>query len=280
MNTEFLSDYLEDKFGQIAGLELFRGEHPQSQVFKVSVDGQGSFFLKLHWSGRGYKQELHFYQQYAPSLGQTPKLADMIESERALLLTAVEGVPCSRLLLADRGMFHLKAGEFLKQLHSLAVEDGDIDIDLVDALSQRLERFAREAAEAGAKEAIQDVAIPLVEHLSQSGPLKRVPCHSDYAEHNWLGSGECDFRVVDFEHFGADYFLLDLCQMKARAWASEPGLQKAFFTGYERELSEWEDRFLHLWSLLWSYSTVFWSRRQGDKRSERVGLQAIKFLTA
>ena len=278
MNTEFLSEYLETKFGQVAGLELFRGEDAQSQVFKISVDGQGSYFLKLHRSALGYEQELSFYQTFAPNLEQTPKLCDAIESERALLLTAVEGVPCSRLLLAGRGTFHLKAGQFLKLLHSMPIDEASID--LVDALSKRLEEFAREAAEAGAKEAIQDVAIPLVEHLAQSGPLKGVPCHGDYAEHNWLGSGEDDFSVVDFENFRADYFLLDLCQMKARAWASEPGLEKAFFIGYEHELSEWEVRFLHLWSLLWSYSTVFRSRRLGDKRYERVGLQAIKFLKA
>ncbi|HIB66738.1 MAG TPA: aminoglycoside phosphotransferase family protein [Phycisphaerales bacterium] len=276
MNTEFLSRYLEQKFGCVTGLELFRGEHAHSQVFRVSVDGPEPYFLKVHRSGRGYQQELAFYQQFAPALTQTPQLVDSLAAERVLLLTAVEGVPCSRLLLADRGAFHLKAGQFLRELHSLPVKDDDLN--LVDALLKRLERFAAEAAEAGVKEAVQDVAIPLLEHLSQSEPLKRVPCHRDYAEHNWLGSNESNFRVIDFEHFRADYFLLDLCQMKARSWASEPGLERAFFTGYGRELSEWEARFLHLWSLLWSYSTVFWSRRHGDRRYERLGLQALRFL--
>ena len=276
-NLEAVVDFVQGVLGTVTGLQPFPGEHSHSQVIRVQSERSGNAFLKFHRTDKSFRQELGFYRKFAPKLPQVPRLLGTMEKERALLLSALEGAPCRTMLLADRGHFHHMAGKFLRTLHQLPAEDDDIEVHL--ALHKRLEAFEQRARPVFGEDTLSSFVAPLKQLLSAPPTLTRVPCHRDFLEHNWLTSGSEDFKVVDFEHFKLDYFLLDLCQMKARAWASEPGLAKAFFQGYGKRLNDWEAQLLQYWSLLWAYSTVLWSRDHGDKKYQKIGQKAIHFLS-
>lgn len=275
-SNESLADLLGTHLPQVVGLESFPGERAESVVFRVDC-GEGQFaFLKVHQSNESYRRELDFYNNFAASLEQVPRLIGFSEEQRAVLLKAVPGIPCRSLLLAGRGTFHLQAGEFLSKLHNLPASDQNST--LVSQLTNRLDRFKRPAIEEFGQDVVDQVVGPLQELMANPPELTAVPCHGDFMEQNWLCSGKQELMVVDFEEFRIDCFLSDLCQMKARAWASEPGLENAFFQGYGRDLSEWESQFLHHWSLVWSYRLVLESKVQDDKRGEKIGRRAIHFL--
>jgi len=213
---------------------------------------EGGDYLKVHETGRAFAQELRFYKE-AHSAG-TPTLLQVFEEKKALLLSGVTGEPTSELAPEERLIAHRQAGQFLRQLHEIPLNDTDIPLN--DALLSRLE--------SGRKRLGPGVPLEELQELIRQRNLTRNWCHGDFMEHNWLWNGT--IYVFDFEHAKPDYWLLDLCQLNSRVWFIDDTLKQAFWDGYGRRPDEWEERFLQLWTHLWALQTRHWALRHNDHR--------------
>lgn len=259
--------------GEVGRAEQMAGLHSQAQCVRLTISGKTAF-LKVHKTVRSFRQELGFFQQFAASLGEcVPSLLGQEENLRALLLSQVPGTH----LPTQNFSFEVyrSAGQFLRRLHTLPLVD--TDIPLRSALEKRLMAFAERTKGSLSLEAVERVLTPLQELLGEVPCLRRVVCHRDFAEHNWLWDGS-RIQVIDFEHSKNDFWLLDLCRLHSLTLCCEPRAEKLFWAGYGQALGSLERHFLHHWSILWAHETRIWGSKHNDHDCRSWGETALKNL--
>lgn len=269
------SPLVHELLGEVEAVEQTPGLHPTSQCLRVVVNPRETVFLKFHKTARSFRQEHAFYRELGHRLTGVPSLLAAWSEHRALLLDSLPGCMVSSWKDIPRGTY-LAAGGFLRRLHDLPIADTDMPI--LQAVEKRLEAF--EARNRGLLSSLElkSVTTPIRELIDAAPPLKRVYCHRDFAEHNWLHDGE-KISVVDFEHSKADFWLFDLCRLHALTLSANEAASQEFWSGYGRSLDRWHREFLERWSILWAYETKFWGSRHGDPACVAWGETALANLT-
>jgi hypothetical protein len=272
--------FAEHRLGVLRETRFCGWDHAESLVWEIFAENGQRAFLKQHRQPRKFVQERHAYNTWVPQLPPlTPTLLDVSESY-ALLLSAVPGVIAERASLTPQQEreLHRQAGMFLKKFHDLPFEDTD-PVPLTVALRMRTESWS-----ARAKGVVEDDVLTWVREQTAEITLPegavRVPCHRDYTPRNWLVDiqGTPQLYVIDFEHAGPQFWLLDLRRLWAEIWPARSDLKVAFLEGYGRPITDEDEQLMRRLAAHSALSTIVWAREHHDRAFEAHGWQALERL--
>ncbi len=265
--------------------------HGSSEVWEVGCE-RGVFFVKVYERKRKYEQEVKACGVWVRGMdaweGRTPRLAatheDDARGEWAGMYTAVRGERAEGCGLSaeEWRQMHRQAGEFLKGLHGLRVEDEDA-VGLTEAIGARWEEW-RTRAEAGGALSAEEMRwmSERAQDVKAFAGETRVACHRDFHPRNWMvegrAGGEKRLGVIDFEHARLDAAMMDVVRLWAEEWPVRAGCEAAFWEGYGRMKSARDEAQLRVLGALHALATVTWAAQHRDDAFERKGREMMKRL--
>jgi len=216
---------------------------PEHVIRLRDARGRG-FVAKRHRTPERFRRERHAYTTWTAALGDhAPQLLAADPGIQALLLTDLPGVPATALTVdsSTELSIHEDAGKRLRRLHD--VQPARTSPSVGPELAERLHRWIDCAA--GLLSSRERRILRRHAHaLAISIPLETAVCHLDFQPRNWIVRAGA-VHLIDFEHARIDARVRDLVRLRYRHWARRPSLQRAFLSGYGRELTNAESRALH-----------------------------------
>ena len=251
--------------------------HDNSLVLEL-VDGQGErWFLKHPRDPERFGREVRAYQTALETFGdRVPTLVGSSASYRCLLLGALPGELATGDLAQDPGV-HRQAGALLARLHRSDWPKPSKEIGERLA-SQRLKVLERAKELLGPKD-FRFVRLSTAV-LKAPGTHLTVPCHRDYWPRNWIIGPDGLLRVIDFGHAEADLAVQDFKLLARNDWVGHPELREAFFEGYGRALSPYEEAQLSALVTLSAVNKVLKTSEQGNKQMIRRAQRSFDRLRA
>lgn len=258
----------------------------------------GVFFVKEYERRRKFEQETKACGEWVRGMtgweGGMPRLVarheDEARGEWAGMYTAVRGEMAEGCGLSaeEWRRMHRQAGEFLRALHGLRMEDGDA-VGLEEAIGARWEEWRKRA---GACAALSGEELKWIEGAAREMKAfageKRVACHRDFHPRNWMvereGAGQLRLGVIDFEHARLDAAMMDVVRLAMEEWPTREGCEAAFWEGYGmkkgygRKKSERDGGQLRALGALHGMATVTWAVEHRDEAFERKGREMMKRL--
>ncbi len=276
-HTELL-DFATSSLGTIDKASFKGWDHAESQVWKITAQ-QANYYLKAHKQKNKYKQESYAYENWAKQIPeQCSQLIAKQENLNSILLSSIEAEALEQQSLSARQeqASYEQAGQFLRKWHNLNYRDNDID--LTDAMQQRLKKWTQRAKNLVEDKEIAWVKEQTLELIFHLKDYTRVPCHRDYSGRNWLLDKDHKLWVIDFEHSRADFFLVDFERQYSSIWLTRPDLKEAFLAGYGKKINELEWQLLKRLSSFSALSTIVWAREHKDKAFEAFGWKQLERL--
>ncbi len=275
-----LLEFVSRQVGKIITVSFKGWDHAESQVWKITTQ-QTNYYLKAHKQKNKFKQESYAYENWAKQISeQCSQLIAKQENLNSILLTSIEAEPLEQQSLSAKQeqAAYEQAGRMLRTWHDLNYADNDID--LAEAMRQRLKQWTQRAKDIVGKQEIswvKDQTLELINHLKD---YQRVPCHRDYSARNWLLDKDGKLWLIDFEHARADFFLVDFERQYNSIWLTRPDIKEAFLAGYGKKINELEWELLKRLSSFTALSTIVWAREHNDKAFEAFGWKQLERLKA
>lgn len=238
-------------------------------------------FFKWHPQERGWAQEEAALRQWLPRISETlagrPELIATDPDHRLLLLSALPGeiVASLSLPLETRLAVHRQAGAFIAALHSLDIADDD-PIPLSCALPERLSSWLARSRGSVPPD-LEQTAIEVVGDGSLFADDRRVPCHNDFQERNWLREGDT-FSVIDFEHAHLNHPAFDWVRLHFGCWQDLPLLRDAFVDGHGDEPTWLRDGRLDGIGAIFAVGSIVWGSERGEQPLVNQGLAILEDL--
>lgn len=221
-----------------------------------------------------FRRERFAYRHWVPRFpDQAPRLRATNAELHTLIVEHLPGEARWTFEHED----HRDAGRLLRRLHDAAppILSGPTVAQLT---AERLELAFRRSTEqilSTQERAFALAAIPEL-HKRAAG-LPRVPCHGDYAGHNWL-RGPNGLNLIDFSAARRSTAMSDWTRLFAGAWWGRPRLAAAFFDGYGRDLLEEEAACIRLHMRALTVTHIVAGRRNGQVLIEERGRQRLRAL--
>ena len=258
----------------------------RSIVWRVAVKSGEHYYLKRHEAQRLYAREIHALQEWLPLLPEptwwsTAALIAKSDELGAAILTEVKGgIVDSTPVTPDERLEMFKlAGRFANLLHSLPYEDESGE-DYAEYFVGRFETYMDMA-----KPYLNADTIRWARNVVGAGEafagVKRVVVHCDYSPRNWLIDRRQEgirFGLIDWERTRPEHWLQDAQRMAQDHWARQPELRQAFFEGYGRQPTVWEERQLNLLVLTNAIPSIPWAIDHHDDRFVALSRAAIERL--
>lgn len=230
--------------------------HGEAQVWRLAAEADGStfYYLKCHRQTGKWHSETHAYENWTAVLGDhAPRLrAARDEEPRALLLTALPGLPMEQVTLTDweeRAAWEA-AGRSLARLHAdlpsgpwfgACFRDGGPQEatpgrDAVAFVRGKINLCIKRGAAAGH---LNDDEAAFArraasERTAAFAGENPVAAHRDYSPRNWIMTPDDGIwrGAIDFEHSRWDVRASDFSRWWDRDFLERPDLAEAFFAGY------------------------------------------------
>ena len=282
--TPALRKWAESILGPVQDSEDASWDHGNSNVTRLGLASGDGAYLKCYRSPGKFRQEHSAYRDWCPQLPSCAPLLGATETPaRALVIGAMPGRPLlgqsgdgpGTLPVTDQRWAYRQAGRFLRDLHRLSAVDSD-PLPIPEAWRLRAQTWARRAGSTlsgGELEAVLEIAdSPWPEGV----PLpRRVPCHRDFTERNWLVEGD-QFTVIDFEHARMDWALVDVERALSAIPAGGAGLAEAFLEGYGCDEGVAPFQLLRRVTVVAALSQVVWAVEHSDEAFERAGRERLR----
>ena len=238
--------------------------------------GEGiTHYVKRNRTSAKARRELVAYFACGRELGSwIPELvAESGGDHPMLLMTAVSGTIAEKreLYPDEEEDVHFQAGQFLRELHGVPLNDGNIPLD--EAIQARIDSWFRRA------EGIVDDLI-LDQLRSECAPeafrgAARSWAHRDFSPRNWVLSRSARLRVIDFGHCRPDTWLADILKLWDGPWVNRPRLEDAFWRGYGRRMDDVEQDAFRTLCAWHGVATTVWSHEHNDDKYEAHGRAVI-----
>lgn len=232
-------------------------------VIRLRDANERRFVAKRHRTPERFQRERHAYTTWTAALGDhAPQLLAADPGIQALLLTDLPGVPATALTIDSNTelRIHEDAGKLLRRLHEARPARPSPRIG--PELAERLHRWTDRAAgllNAGERRVLRRHA----HALAISIPMEATVCHLDFQPRNWIVQAGA-VHLIDFEHARIDARVRDLARLRYRHWARRQSLQRAFLSGYGRELTNAESRALHHFGAIEAVTSLVRAHRVND----------------
>lgn len=215
---------------------------------------------KTYATKDAYLRELgamQFLQRH--HMSGVPRLMAVNETAQRLTLERILGRSFESESGADvdeRRIWKL-AGEWLRSLHQLPIEDDD-QLSFSKAMHARLGASLEAATphlDATVLAQIETLQNALKKEQISGGV--RVFAHRDYRPRNWFVQRDGKFYALDFEHARADFTEWDLVRM-IPYWKEKPAMRRAFLSGYRDARQDLSDERLRAAHLVSAIQTIAW----------------------
>lgn len=234
-------------------------------------------------TGRAFRQERDAHRAWLGALADVvPPLLASDERARVLVFAWSAGRPVEQLDL-PRGLeraAHARAGDVLRRLQERTAPPAD-RLPLALALARRGSSWLARASGILSRDETRAAAHALDDVSCFEGE-RRVPCHRDFHQANWLatlaGGRLAALHVVDFEHARPDAAAVDLVRAWDGRWRERPDLRSAFFEGFGETPDGRRRRQVRLLTWLHALATVAWSAAHGDARHLEAGRDLVRRL--
>lgn len=252
-------------------------------MWRGSIPGGAPAYLKWHPQERGWAQEVTAIKEWLPkipgALANWPKLIGADRDQRLLLLSALHGelVESDSTPEETRNSLHRRAGAFSKALHSLDIQDED-PIRLSSALPERLSSWLARS-HGSVPPDLEQIAVEMVGDGSLFTDDRRVPCHNDFQERNWLADGD-SFSVIDFEHAHLNHPAFDWVRLHFGCWQDYPRLRESFIAGYGAEPAWLGDGRLDAIGAIFATGSIVWGSEREEPALVNQGLSILRGFIA
>lgn len=225
--------------------------HGDARVLELADAAGDRWVAKRHHRGGPWRREVRAYRQWTPSLAdRAPTLRRADEPSRSVVLSKLPGRKAR-----NQPAVHREAGRLLRILHASAPTRPYPRY--ADTAMERLEELLVRGATLfdaydldfvrGEIRSLQDLSEP-----------SSVPCHLDYASHNWLFDRAGTVRAIDFTGARRQIWVRDLRRLQFGSWRVRPELREAFLDGYGRCPNEEESQLMLRTGALTAVSRVVW----------------------
>lgn len=247
-------DWVSSKMGDVSNALDTSWPRENSQVWCVT-SSTGSAYVKVSPSASDFEQEVAGYSYAERALAGTerPRLLSTHDGLKALLSSPQPGDVMRGLPLEqdEELSAHKEAGRLLRRWHD---HSGTVTVGERDAARKRVTEQADEARAClpSMSDRLDPFQISLLmvaaDELPELAELNApVICHGDFSTRNWLWDhSSTRLGVIDFEKSGPGYIVEDMVWLYGALWLTRPSLRTAFFAGYGRALSWYEERLLQL----------------------------------
>ncbi len=282
--TPGLLEWAQSLAGPVVRCHDVSWSHGNSDVTRLDLASGEAAYVKRYRARGKFEQERRAYVEWCPRLSHCAPFLGAIEAPAMAI--AVGAVPGSPLLgrsgrgprslpVEDQRHAYRRAGLFLANLHGLDAEDDD-PAPIPEAWRLRARTWAARAGAILPPEDVQGVRGLVEAPWPEGTPVpKRVPCHRDFTERNWLVEGD-DFTVIDFEHARMDWSLVDVERALSAIPKGGDGLGQAFLEGYGWGDSLQDGNLLRRVTAVAAFSQVVWAVEQGDGAFERAGRDRLR----
>ncbi|WP_168207517.1 phosphotransferase [Microlunatus elymi] len=210
--------------------------------------------LKLYQSERHFVREKHALLHWAPKLqGRAPTLFAYDDDAQTLVMSWIDG-PAGTAQSLDH---HRQAGQLTRRLHDCQpatrwTNGRDSMIEQFD----NLERTGNGSVPATIWRRIRSelADLPVTEDLTVG------PIHNDNQPRNWIVCDDDALSMIDFGKAKVGVHVFDFEMLRTGEWVGRPDLERAFFEGYGRSLTEREERVLQLREPLKAASMIIWGQ--------------------
>lgn len=259
-------------------VSLHPAGHPdgEARVWRVDGrDGEAIAYLKQHRvRDKWHRERTILGRLREPPAAPVPALLASDGDALLLLLGACPGVPATEVPLSahDERSLHEQAGRFRRRLDDVAIAGDDDPLPLPEALTRRLHAWLMRA-KSSLPPALRQRVAAAFDPRPFEGATRRW-CHRDLAPHNWIvqpSEPGPRLSVIDFGQARPDAWLVDVLKLWDDAWARDPTLAEAFFTGYGRTLDATEHAQLRQLALLHGLATAAWGDRHAHARFSAHG---------
>ncbi|MGE3163426.1 MAG: aminoglycoside phosphotransferase family protein [Planctomycetota bacterium] len=277
-----IAAWLSSKIGPVAAWRNRSWPLGVCAVWEASFAAGDTCFLKVHAQPRKFLQERTAYRDWIPRLPpKAPTLLGASDELLALALRSCTGccLESAQLSVADELRAYREAGEFLRALHELPLVDRD-PVPVAAALHDRLASWCHRGRDWISQD-LRAWAFAVLEPNRWFAGLRRVACHRDYQPRNWLVETRTEpltWTVIDFEHSGADLWLVDFLKLWDRPWVERADRERAFFLGYGADLTDLDRERLTRLGVLHAIATTTWAREHGDRAYEAHGRHTLARL--
>lgn len=225
-----------------------------SRVWRVAAGSQEAF-VKLYPTIEKFEREVRGHEHAGRALapGEAPQLLAWEPGLPAVIISALPGrvVRGLELQVEEERRVHQLAGDLLRRWHGFSTTapshaEEDITASVTTQASEAamcLEQIGEQLNPAE-RALVKDVSLELAQ---LAAGLPRAYRHGDYSPRNWLWDQPTGrHRLIDFEESAYGIAVEDLVWLCGAAWPLRPDLEDSFLTGYARDLSDAEQRFLIL----------------------------------
>lgn len=286
-------EFAERAVGRITEWTDTSWARENSLVWRARGAQGGTWYVKVHQNDRFHGREVRGLRTWASALGAAaPRLVAADETLRAVVLTAVPGLPLHGVVLApeqERAIFH-RIGALARRIHqSSPARPAPAGSGPAAAKADRHLTVARSHLKPGDKEFVRE----LVRQAEVLKPLEWVETHGDFQLRNILYTtstavsdaalGAVDpglfVAVIDLERSEPGPAVRDLVRL-SDAWDGRPDLFDAFLAGYGRPLTGAEEAQLVIEMALDSVSGIAYGVAHGDPELVERGRRTLARLRA
>ncbi|MER5890774.1 phosphotransferase [Streptomyces sp. NPDC001941] len=250
-----------------------------SRVWRVRGAGGGTWFVKVHHSGRFHHREVDAYRTWVPRLGAAaPRLVAADPALRAIVVTAVPGRSLHGAVHppAEQQRVFRAIGRLAASIHHVGAPSGSGPAGNPLGKWQRHLQGARPHLAVGDEDFIRAT----LDRAAGLPSLPTVPTHGDFQLRNllWDASSSC-LSVIDFDRSEDGPAVRDFVRL-ADAWACRPDLHAAVMDGYGRALTPLEEQHVYALSLLDAVSGIQYGALHADPELLERGRRTLARLSA
>ncbi len=267
-------------------LDLSRSSGRRSTTWKLTAVDGTNFYLKRHEHPSHYRAEVLALTEWVPLLAvsdwwSAPTVISRHDEQGAVIISEVPGTVFSEIETtpAERAAVFRLAGQLAALIHRLKVDP--YKAGSARTYDSHTIRIFREFAAPYLDSEVLNWFESVCKSDEVFAGLALLPTHSDYSPRNWVidrSANGLRLGLIDWERARPGYWLEDAQRMVADDWFREPGMESAFYQGYDQSPDRREEHQIKLIALINAVGAVPWAIEHGDAEFAEFGRRSIAWL--
>jgi len=242
---------------------------PQAgRVLRVTTGLGEHSVVKWYLEATDFQREYDALRFYTPSLGtDAPKLIAHDDALHMLLISHVPGSPVVGTAAEWDPLVHYKAGALIRRLHESA--PAVVSDQFARTCAARFEEAASSLENVLESSMLQEARLLIARAMDlESIPL--VPTHRDNHPRNWMVDSGEHLRLIDFADCEYDPWVVDVLLLEQHYWRSNPELKIAFLGGYDRAMTDDDERLLRAHHAVAAARALADAQRSGASKADKA----------
>lgn len=261
-----------------------------SEVYKLTLVNQQDVYVKIPYNKDKLVREFQMLERLAGII-PVPQVLDIWDGDDrtagALLLSAIEGVPCTGVvdqqLAYQIGVYHAMLHNVVMPGYGVHGTEGFRALEHNDWRLYIQGNFVKwkEPCQEILKPALFEKCVAHFDGVFAALPEPDGPCvvHMDFRPGNILINDNQVVGIIDYESARGGSSEIDFTKINKYVWEVNPRVQRPYLQGYEtiRPLLDLE-RVLPFYSFYDAFSAVAWCRSRGIEQNKAYLQESLSVL--